>query len=80
MFLPQVKKFLTKEAAVFPVSAQDMEGRDGSHTIFARMDHFPAKKVRRRKARSQTGAYREFPSPGPTGNFYQKGYFNRGTY
>ena len=48
-----MKKFLTKEAAVFPVSAQDVEGRDGSHTIFARMDHFPAKKVRRRKARRQ---------------------------
>ena len=23
---------------------------------------------------------REFPSPGPTGNFYQNGYFNKDTY
>ena len=41
-----MKKFLTKEAVVFPVSVQDDKQLDGSHTLFARMSPFPTKKER----------------------------------
>ena len=43
---PQTKKFLTKEAVIFPVSVQDDKQLDGSHTLFARMSPFPTKKVK----------------------------------
>ena len=44
-FFSQTKKFLTKDAVILPVSVQDDKKRDGSHTLFARMSHFPTKKV-----------------------------------